>query len=542
MTAHRKTEDDTLQKALHDKEIAEAKLRIFIDAMNEIRTPLTLITTPLRLLQQEDDDPHRRGIYETICRNAERILTLTNQITELAQLEEGKIMLHMCETEIISFLNDILTLFNEEAKAKMIFLNYYHDMEVLPVWVDRVYFEKMMVNLLSNAFKYSPVGGTIDLRVKSDGQQVFIVIRDTGVGIPEDKLPHIFDHFYQAHLSIAERNIGTGIGLDVTNQLIGLHHGTISVHNNTNGPGCEFTITLPLGCAHLTPQEMLPEKAHIKQDERRFKDGEMANAGISENTKKNSKQRIVLVESDLDVSNYLVDELQNDYEVIWCKIGKDGLAAVSMNNPDLIISDLRLIDMDGQALCSRLKSNSVTSHIPVILLTSNDPNQDRLELLEAAADAYVARPFNMHILRRTIVNLLHRQRMLKLKYGRKDQLEEMVEDIRVKSPDEKLLERIMQIINKNIGNADLSIDTIAELVGISRVHLHRKMKELTGQSPHDFVRSLRLKQAASLLAAGNMSISDVVYACGFSTPATFSTLFKKTYGLTPREYMTEHQE
>lgn len=533
---------DLLAKERHAREIAEAKLRMFIDALHELRTPLTLITTPLHSLLKEDDDPHRRGLYETMRRNAERILRLGNQLTEIDLLEHDVIKMHMCETDLISFVGDALALYSQEAKAKMIFLNYYHDMETLPVWLDRTYFEKVIVNIVYNAFKYTPVGGIIDLTVKQDDSRAYIIIHDTGIGIPEDKLASVFNPFYDAHLSLEERNVGTGIGLDLIHRLIQLHHGSISVRNNTDGHGCEFTITLPLGCAHLSEEEMLQVKEEVNHFSSQIDVSEWTGTNSSASSRQSKKQRIVLVENETDVSDFLMGELADDYHVTLCKKGSEGLAAVGSTNPDLIISDVKTDDIEGQALCSRIKANSLTSHIPVILLTTPDPNQDRLELLEAAADAYIMRPFNMDILRRTIVNLLHRQHTLKLKYGRNEQLEEMVDDIQMKSPDDKLLERLMVVINKNLNNTDLNVDQIAAAVGISRVHLHRKMKKLTGQTPHDFIRGLRLKRAAQLLSQGDMSVIEVVYACGFGSAANFSTVFKKTYGISPSKYMDIKKE
>ena len=199
-------------------------------------------------------------------------------------------------------------------------------------------------------------------------------------------------------------------------------------------------------------------------------------------------------------------------------------------------------ELDGNALCSQLKTNNTTNYIPVILLTARNRDEDRLEGLETGADAYIVKPFNMDILRRTILNLLNSRRLLKMKYERTDDLEERVEDIRLKSPDDKLLEKIMECIRKNLTNSDLNIDMISDEVGISRVHLHRKMKELTGQTPHDFIRSIRLKKAAQLLAEKGMNVTEVMYACGFANSASFSTIFRKYYGMSPRDYMKEHQE
>ena len=254
------------------------------------------------------------------------------------------------------------------------------------------------------------------------------------------------------------------------------------------------------------------------------------------------RQCIIIVEDDTEIRDYLSSELSTDYDIIACDNGKSGLTEVLKNIPDLVISDVMMPEMDGNTMCSKIKQNPTTSHVPVILLTAKSRDEDQLEGLEMGADAYILKPFNLEILRRTIVNLIHTHQMLRLKYGRNDQLEEQVDDVKMKSPDDQLLERVMKVINKNISNSDLSVDGIADEVGISRVHLHRKMKELTGQTPHDFIRNIRLKQAANLLASRNMNITEVMYACGFNNAASFSTIFKKFYGMSPREYMNEHQK
>ena len=525
-------------------EVAEAKVAMLREVTKVVRTPLTLIITPLLSLMQEDDDPHRQGIYKTIQRNTERILSLIDQMIDIGKLESGELHLHMEETDLISYTENIIQMFAPTIKAKMIFLNFYHDMEQLPVWIDRENFDKVLVNLLTNAFKYLAVGGIIDIYIKQDEKNAYLIMRDNGVGIPPQQLPYVFNNYYNAQLSVEERNISTGIRMDLIHQLVELHHGTIEVHNNTDGPGCEFKITLPLGSQHLSKKELSKEKEddldllELFEEKQQYPD----TAATLREKKKLQRQRIILIESEEDVSDFLINELKDTYDVTLCNTGRKGIAAIGTTNPDLVISDVKLYDMEGQAICSRIKSNSSLNYIPVILLTNNDPNIDRLELLEAAADAYIMRPFNMDILRRTIVNLLHRQKMLKLKFGRTDQLEEMVDDISMKSPDEKLMERIMAFINDNLDDTDISNEDLADNVGISRVHLHRKMKELTGQTPHDFIRSIRLKKASQLLKRGDISITEVVYACGFGSAASFSTIFKKQFGVSPKEYMMKTRE
>ncbi len=541
----RRKEQDRLrlQEHIHAEEMADAKLKFFMNISHEIRTPMTLIVTPLLSLIKQDDDAHRRSVYETIRRNAERILGLINQMMDLRKIDKGQMQMHMCETEFISFVGDIHTLFSQQAKAKNIRFTYEHDSQMLPVWIDRDNFDKVIVNLLSNAFKFTPTGGEISIGVTHDDQHVRIAIKDSGEGIEEDKLDRIFERFYQSPSNVNDRKTGTGIGLDLTRSLVELHHGTIEARNNEGAPGCEFVVTIPLGNTHLKPEEMIASKQDVSHSTSLIDDVEMTDQSLTvELPKVGRRQRIVIVEDDSEIRDYLASELSPDYDIVTAGDGRVGLSEVLKTLPDLVISDIMMPEMDGNELCSKVKGNPATNHIPVILLTAKSRDEDQLEGLEMGADAYVMKPFNMDILRRTIINLIHTHQMLRLKYGRNDQLEEQVDEVKLKSPDEQLLERVMKVINKNLNNSDLSVDSIADEVGISRVHLHRKMKELTGQTPHDFIRNLRLKQAANLLASQNMNITEVMYACGFNNAASFSTIFKRFYGMSPREYMNEHRE
>ena len=545
---HRRKEQDNLrlQEHIHAEEMADAKLKFFMNISHEIRTPMTLIVTPLLSLIKQDLDPHRRSTYEIIRRNAERILGLINQMMDLRKIDKGQMQMHMCETELISFVGDIHTLFTQQAKSKNVTFTYEHDTQELPVWIDRDNFDKVIVNLLSNAFKFTPAGGEIKISITHDQEHVRLAIKDTGEGIPEDKLDRIFERFYQSPSHVNDRKTGTGIGLDLTRSLVELHHGTIEAHNNVNEKGCEFVVTIPLGSAHLKPEEMIeeelpqPDEAVTSLMEETPIEEETVSAP-EEPLKASRRQHIIIVEDDAEIRGFLESELSHDYDVTVCENGKAGLSEVFKMIPDLVISDVMMPEMDGNTMCSKIKSSPTTSHIPVILLTAKSRDEDRLEGLETGADAYLLKPFNMDILRRTIINLIHTHQMLRLKYGRNDLLEEQVEQVKMKSPDEQLLDRVMKVINKNISNSDLSVDSIADEVGISRVHLHRKMKELTGQTPHDFIRNIRLKQAAHLLSSQNMNITEVMYACGFNNAASFSTIFKKFYGMSPREYMNENK-
>ena len=550
----RRKEQDRLrlQEHIHAEEMSEAKLRFFMNISHEIRTPMTLIITPLLSLMKEDTDPQRHGVYEIIKRNAERILHLINQMMDLRKIDKGLMTMHMRETDLVSFVGDLHELFGHQAKAKNISLVYEHDCDELPVWIDRQNFDKVVMNILSNAFKYTPAGGKVNIRLTHDDREATLSFKDSGEGIPADKLQKIFERFYQSASTMNERSIGTGIGLDLTRSLVELHHGTITARNNEGEPGSEFVITLPLGKDHLKPEEILDESEVQEEKSEVWEAIESeAHAETEESTDDNmtalhnvvrKQLNLVIVEDDDEIAGYLLTELGKDYTVTRFSNGKEALPTILQDVPDLVISDVMMPEMDGNTLCSRIKNNVNTNHVPVILLTAKNREEDQLEGLETGADAYLVKPFNMEILRRTIFNLLNARKVMRYKYTGHESQEDKVEEVRMKSPDEKLLERVMAVINKNIGNSDLSVDMIAQEVGISRVHLHRKMKELTNQTPHDFIRNLRLKQAANLLASQHHNVTEVMYACGFSNSASFSTMFRKFYGMSPRDYMKEHQK
>ena len=542
-----------IQEHIHKEELNEQKLRFFINISHEIRTPMTLIVTPLLQLIREDNDPHHQSVYEIMKRNAERILHLVNQILDLRKIDKGQMIMQMRETDLIYFTDDLLKIFQPQATSKKINLEFIHEDEKLPVWIDRSHFDKILLNLMSNAMKYTPVGGTVRITISSDNKDVKIVVFDNGEQIPEQSLSRIFERFYQATSLTNQTKTGTGVGLDLTRSLVQLHHGTIIARNVEEG--VEFIVTIPLGCEHLSKDELALHEEEKKEDISSILEQELVTSAEAESieaeeenkqvkaTNSNSKRpTVVVVEDDDEIRNYLVAELDSTYRVISFNNGMEALPTILREIPSLVISDVMMPQMDGNTLCAKIKSNVNTNHIPVILLTAKTRDEDRLESLETGADLYFTKPFNMDIVRRSIANLISSRRLMENKFAGKQDHSDQIDDIEIESADDKLLNRILAVVNANLSNSDLNIDMICTEVGISRVHLHRKMKELTNQTPHDFIRNLRLKQAARLLSRKGQNITEVMYRCGFNSTTSFSTMFKKMYGLSPREYMKEHAE
>ncbi len=547
-----------LQQHIHAEEMGEAKIKFFMNISHEIRTPLTLIITPLLSLIKEDKEPHRQGIYEIIRKNSERILHLINQMMDLRKIDKGQMVMRMCKTDMVSFINEEYDLFKQQAIAKSIDFEYQHDCEELPVWIDRNNFDKVIINTLSNAFKFTPTAGHILLSLTHTDHHAYISIKDSGIGIPKDKLETIFQRFYQTPADPNERNVGTGIGLDLTRSLVELHYGTISARNNEGEKGSkfehgsEFIIRIPLGKDHLKPEEIIEEEEMKKEQNNELAEAEqeeqlaesndqpaetLNNSDTTPASAKGAKAEIVIVEDEEDIQEYLKAQLSSDFKIRTYPNGKVALNEILKNKPDLVISDIMMPEMDGTTLCAKLKSNINTNDVPIILLTAKSREEDQLEGLQTGADAYILKPFNMDILHRNIINLLTVRRTLRNKFTGNESQNHQVEQIEMQTPDNSLMQRVMEVINENINDSDLSVDMIAQKVGISRVHLHRKMKELTNQTPHSFIRNIRLQQAAKLLKDGKQSITDVMYACGFSNSASFSTMFKNLYGCSPREYM-----
>lgn len=538
----------------HMEQINEAKLQFFINISHEIRTPMTLIISPLEKLLAEHSD--KQSVYLMIYRNAQRILRLINQLMDIRKLDKGQMHLKFRETDIVGFINDLMQTFNYQAQKKNITFTFekkLKDTRSLKVWIDLNNFDKVLMNVLSNAFKYTREGGNIEVLLKTGHNDTYrgalkdyfeIDITDNGIGIDKDKIEQIFERFYQINNDMTQSNFGTGIGLHLSRSLVELHHGIIKAENREDGQGTRFIIRLPLGSNHLKADELEnPEEtgseltiSQLPKDSLYETEEEETKANEYRKPKAKTRYRVLIVEDDDEIRRYIRSELDTDFRISECTNGKEGLENILKEKPDLVISDVMMPEMDGITLCRKMKQNINVNHIPIILLTAKSKAEDQIEGLEIGADAYVIKPFNTELLRTTISNLIANRERLRSKLVGEKQVEEKIVKIEMKSNDEILMNKVMKTINDHLADPALNVEMLASNVGMSRVHMHRKLKELTNQSARDFIRSIRLKQAANLLREKNLSISEVAYATGFSNLSHFSNTFRDFYGISPTEY------
>ena len=548
---HRYKVRQEIQQHIHAEQINEAKLQFFINISHEIRTPMTLITSPLQQLMAMDANEEQKALYKTIFRNAQRILRLMNQLMDIRKIDKGQMNLLFKETEMTGFIQELCENFVSEANKKHIQLTFNHPDEKILLWIDPVNFDKIILNVISNAFKFTPEGGFINITLRTADNPLStgplqhyaeITISDSGIKIDEQKIEHIFERFYQIRQSQNNSNIGNGIGLHLSRSLVELHHGTIHAENNSDTPGCRFIIRIPLGKSHLSPEEIddskeeenilaeiqLPQEKETNDDKGKIKS--------------KSKFSILIAEDDEEIRSYVCKELSKDFHILESSNGKEAWNLILKKNPDLVISDIMMPEMDGLTLCKKIKQNITINHIPVILLTAKNTEEDNLKGLDIGADVYMVKPFNLAILKSTAESLIRNREQLKNTFGGKQNLEDKVEKIEAQSPNDKLMERIMKVVNANLGNPDFSVEMITDEVGISRAHLHRKLKELTNQSARNFIRNIRLKKAAELLKDKKFNIAEVAELTGFAHTTYFSMAFKDLFGMSPTDYIEQQQQ
>ncbi|HEU5148626.1 MAG TPA: ATP-binding protein, partial [Chryseosolibacter sp.] len=509
-------------------ELDRIKIKFFTNISHEFRTPLTLILTPLEKMLRNTPEGDQRKQFQLIHRNARRLLNLVNQLLDFRKLEVQEIRLNTSEGDLIGFIRDVFHSFSDLSEKNNIHFTFHTSIERLETLFDQDKVEKILFNLLSNAFKFTPENGTVSVRLdrKQEAERAFLKIdvQDTGIGIPNDKQERIFDRFFQHDVPKSVVNQGSGIGLSITKEFVKIHGGTIAVQSEP-GKGTCFTVLLPLEEVRSTVEEQEIETSAI---------------GVAPVHERSTNQPVLLlVEDNEDFRFYLKDNLKQHYSVLEAKNGKEGLHLATSLLPDLIVSDIMMPEMDGLELCRKIRSDERVSHIPVILLTARTAQEQKIEGFESGANDYVTKPFNFEILQSRIKNLLVQRETFQKNFRK--QLDVKTTEVQITSVDEKLIKKAIRIVEENIAEPGFTVEKFSRELGMSRVHLYKKLLSLTGKTPIEFIRSIRLQRAAQLLQKSQLSVSEIAYQVGFNNPKYFSKYFKDEFKVLPSAYASENK-
>ena len=530
----------TQKKILKEKEIYEQEQKIKLDLMkfqfftnisHEFRTPLTLILTPLETLIKQQSDMVLKKKLDSIYQNAHLLLSLVNQLLDFRKLEiKGEKVLFKTGN-IIQFIKDIYLQFKELSTTKNIDFTLETSVDYLLINYDHDMMYKIINNLLSNAFKFTPQNGHIQLTVnkadRNDKEYIMIEVSDTGCGIDEKDLPHIFERFYQIKDDNAPA--GSGIGLHLVKEYARLHNGDITVSSQIN-IGSTFTVYIPVDLPKTN------DKNHQEEEE---KNGTGEGDIIPDTKEKDDRKKLLVVEDNDEFRNYLTEQLSECYRVIDAPNGEEAEKLILSEYPDLIISDLMMPKMDGIELCQRVKSNIQTSHTPFILLTAHTSDESKMEGYEAGADSYISKPFSFELLCIRIKKLIEQQENRKMLFHKT--IEITPSSITTTSLDEELVRKALNFVEENIDNPEYSIEDLSKDLGLSKTHLNRKLQSIVDLTPLQFIRSIRLKRAAQLLTNSQYNINEISYMVGFNTLKYFNSHFKEEFQMTPSQYREKNK-
>jgi signal transduction histidine kinase/ligand-binding sensor domain-containing protein/DNA-binding response OmpR family regulator len=526
------------------QELDRLKTNFFTNISHEFRTPLTLIISPLEkyLSDNIDISEASRKRTESVYRNAKQLQKLINQLLDLSKLEAGRLTPEITQSDLAEFTENITNSFQDLAEQKKITLKYCASETQLMAYFDGDIVEKIVTNLLSNAFKFSKEGGEISVILSTkpfDNENVILKVSDTGIGISPEHLPNIFNRFYQVHDSHQPQLVGTGVGLSLCKELAEIHRGEILV-NSKIGEGTTFSLYLPIAKKAYDIQwireTLIPHETSA-----------IPLVNLVQNTENqefkelNLDSSILLIaEDNEDLRNYIKEIFMDKFQILEAENGQEALKLAQENIPDLIISDWMMPIMTGVELCESVKTNPKISHIPIIILTSKSSNESKQIGLETGADDYITKPFNANLLEVRVKNILENRKKLRELFGKSAQVK--YKEIALNSSDEHFLIRVVKIVEQNLDNLNLDISFLEDELKMSNMQLYRKLKSLTNLSGNEFIKNVRLKKAVQLLESENFSVSEIAYKVGFNDPSYFTRMFKKEFGKTPSEYLERSLE
>ena len=518
-------------------EATEAKINFFTNISHEFRTPLTLILAPLEEMKKGKLDTANNQYVTLIERNTIRLLKLVNELMDFRKMEAGKMLLHVSENDIVPFTAAIIDNFKALAKKRNIDARLIAKQRSLPVWFDTSMLDKVVFNLLSNAFKFTGENGFIYVTIeKNEADQTAVIsVEDNGIGMSPEVADHVFELFYQGNTT---DHLGSGLGLSLSKELVQLHRGNITVRSKS-GKGTSFMIALPLGKTHFNENELsdiktqgqetyYDDRIYAREQEWIDSDNESLPHGPF------SDKTILIIEDDNDLRNYLVQRLCSQYQIVEAANGITAIQLAFENVPDLIISDVVLPGKDGMTIANTLKSDIRTSHIPIILLTAKIEIQHQIEGMKSMADAYVVKPFHFQFLEETIRSVVKNRNILKEHYT--SELPVELKSNIPKKLDKKFINDFTSIVESNLGNEDFTVEDICKAIGVSRIQLYRKIKALLGINVNDYILTARVQKAKYLLSNEDLTIAEVAYKVGFASATYFATVFKNKLSVTPSEF------
>jgi ligand-binding sensor domain-containing protein/DNA-binding response OmpR family regulator/nitrogen-specific signal transduction histidine kinase len=521
------------------EELNQSKLRFFTNISHEFRTPLTLIVSQLEMLMERNDiQPFVYGKLVNIHRNTLRMKRLITELLDFRKQDQGFQKLKYSKQDIYPFLDEIYLSFKEYARARNINLEFLNKDKNLDVWFDVTQLEKVIFNLLSNAFKYTSLGGTVSLSVQEYENNVVILVSDTGIGIAEKSLDKIFDRFYQVD-SMDQK--GTGIGLALAKSIIEAHKGKINVQS-IEGKGTTFIVELPLGDSHIADSQKVATPdidssciSELTMYRDKMPDDVAADDENSGNETEESRKKILIVEDNEELRGLLARLFSTVYTVHEAQDGQEGLEKTKEIQPDIVLSDIMMPRMSGIEMCRKIKSNFETSHIPVVLLTAQAAEEYTMQGLKMGADDYVTKPFNVKHLFMRCNNLVNSRKLLQQKYAK--QTDNNVDILATNSADHQFMRQCVTCVEENLDNAEFDVNMFAQCMNIGRTKLFLKVKGITGQTPNDFILNIRLKKAQMLLKQmDTKTVSEIAYEAGFNSPSYFIMRFKELFGVTPAQY------
>jgi AraC-like DNA-binding protein len=514
------------------------KLEFLTYLTHELRSPITLINTPLQKLVENSYDPDTDNELRTMQKNAAKIVSILDKTLDVDRIDSDGSEMRFREINLVKYIYNLLSVFKYQAAQRDIEIALHSNKDRIVAWIDRNRFDEVLMHLISKAVKLSPSGGKVVIEVANDDKTALIDIGVPGSSIPKERIPHLFDLFLRSDSGSIS---GTNMEFYLIKEIVNHHKGTVTAANHSDGNGSSVTIKLPLGNSHI-PKNRLTSRENILKE---------AWGGIDtvENTDDSDsgytavsgrKYSVIAIDESPDICAYLRTLLSPRFNITTYTNPTEGCNSVIADLPDLVIAEIMMSEVDGITLVRRIKGNPNTAHIPVLLLTALPGEEVRVQGLHTGADAIISKPFNEEELILSCNNLIKSRSRLASHIKDMQITKDMLQPVELQSNNDALMQKVLEVINERISNPGLNVEMLAEAIGISRGHLHRKIKEITGSSPGEYIRTIRLNQAAQLLKGEKKNISQIAYSVGYSNPSVFSTAFKSFFGISAKDYQKRY--